>query len=64
MAKERERIEPKEGEQRFVRRDEQGQFAEQEDTGRSLPQDRQREAKSRAKKGERDRGDQSHADKR
>ena len=43
---------------RYVRRDEQGQFKESDDVGRSLSADRRRKAKRTAKKGEGDRGDQ------
>lgn len=43
---------------RFVRRDEQGQFKESDDVGRSLPQDRRRAAKSASKSGQGDKGDQ------
>lgn len=42
---------------RFVRRDEQGQFKEVDDVGRSLSQDRKRKAKTPAKKGQGDKGD-------
>ena len=42
---------------RFVRRDEQGQFSESDDVGRSLASDQRRDAKNKAKKGEGDRGD-------
>ena len=42
---------------RYVRRDEQGQFKESDDVGRSLSQDRKRKAKTVAKKGQGDRGD-------
>ncbi len=42
---------------RFVRRDSQGQFKESDDVGRSLTQDRRREAKTVAPKGQGDRGD-------
>ena len=42
---------------RFVRRDEQGQFSESDDVGKSLGQDRRQPAKTRSKKGEGDRGD-------
>jgi hypothetical protein len=60
MAKNRERIERNESDERFVRRDEQGRFAEeQEEVGRSLTQDRKREAKSPTKKGAGDRGDRA-----
>jgi hypothetical protein len=57
MAKDREIIEPKEGDKRFARRDEQGQFEEQDDVGRSLSQDRKADAKSKVKKGQGDRGE-------
>jgi hypothetical protein len=60
MAKNRERIEPNESDKRFVRRDEQGQFIDdQENVGRSLTQDRTKEAKSTTKKGQGDRGDRA-----
>jgi hypothetical protein len=42
---------------RFVRRDEQGQFGESDDVGKSLGQDRRQAAKTKSKKGEGDRGD-------
>ena len=42
---------------RYVRRDEQGQFKESVDVGRSSAQDQKRAAKTKSKKGEGDRGD-------
>lgn len=57
MAKDRELIEPKEGDKRFVRRDEEGKFEEQDDVGRSLTRDRKADAKTKAKKGQGDRGE-------
>jgi hypothetical protein len=42
---------------RYVRRSAQGQFKESDDVGRSLAQDRPRKAKSRARRGQGDRGD-------
>ena len=42
---------------RYVRRDEQGQFKESDDVGRSLKTDVRRKAKKQAKKGQGDRGD-------
>ena len=42
---------------RYVRRDEAGRFKESDDVGRSLTQDRRREAENEAKKREGDRGD-------
>jgi len=60
MASKREKIEPHEGDQRFVRRDEQGQFTDsQDDVGRSLSQDRRQHAKTEAERGQGDRGDRS-----
>ena len=43
---------------RFVRRDDQGQFKESDDVGRSLGRDVQQHAKTKVKKGQGDRGDQ------
>ena len=58
MARDRELIEPHEGDKRYIRRDEQGQFTEsQDDVGRSLSQDRKRHAKTESKKGQGDKGD-------
>lgn len=56
MAK-RELIEPHKGDKRYVRRDEQGRIKESDDVGRSLSQDRRREAKTEAKPGQGDTGD-------
>ena len=42
---------------RYVRRDARGQFKESDDVGRSLAQDRLRQARTKAKKGQGDRGD-------
>ena len=53
----RELNEPHEGDKRYVRRDDQGRFSEVEDVGRSLTQDRKREAATESRKGEGDRGD-------
>ena len=58
MANDRELIEPNEGDKRYVRRNDQGEFTEsQDDVGRSLSQDKQRDAKTETKKGQGDRGD-------
>ena len=58
MPSKREKIEPHEGDQRYVRRDEQGRFTEsQDDVGRSLSQDRRQHAKTEAKRGQGDKGD-------
>ena len=43
---------------RFVRRNEKGQFDDVVDVGRSLSQDRQRDAKTKVPPGQGDRGDQ------
>ena len=59
MAGKRELIEPNQGDKRYVRRDAQGRFTDsQDDVGRSLSQDQKRKAKTVAKKGQGDRGDQ------
>ena len=42
---------------RYVRRDPSGRFKESDDVGRSLAQDRQRKAKTKAKPGQGDKGD-------
>ena len=42
---------------RFVRRDSEGQFKESDDVGRSLAADQKRDAKTKSKKGEGDKGD-------
>lgn len=54
----RERITPHEGDSRYVRRDEKGQFDEQDDVGKSLKHDRARKAENVVKPGQGDRGDQ------
>ena len=56
----RELIEPTPGDKRFVRRDDKGRFKEVDDVGRSLSQDRKREAKTDAGRGQGDRGDRKH----
>ena len=57
MAGKRELIVPHKGDRRFVRRDSSGRFSEVEDAGRSLTQDRRRQAKTVSKPGYGDRGD-------
>ncbi|MBA3672557.1 MAG: hypothetical protein H0W68_11140 [Gemmatimonadaceae bacterium] len=58
-ARKRELIEPNEGDKRFVRRDENGQFTEdQVDVGRSLAADQRSKSDTVAKKGMGDKGDQ------
>jgi hypothetical protein len=53
----RELIEPTEGDKRYVRRDENGQFDEVDDVGRSLSQDQKRDAETKSKPGQGDKGD-------
>jgi hypothetical protein len=55
-AAKRELISPR-GDKRYVRRGARGQFAESDDVGRSLPNDRRRRSKTKAKKGQGDKGD-------
>ena len=59
MAGTREQIQPNDGDKRYVRRDEQGQFEESDDAGRSLGQDRRKDAEHEAEKGQGDRGDRA-----
>jgi hypothetical protein len=60
MARDRELIEPNEGDKRYIRRDENGQFTEdQVDVGRSLSADQRSESKTVSKKGQGDRGDRN-----
>ncbi len=56
-AAKRELIKPK-GDARYVRRDEKGRIKESDDVGKSQKQDRARKAKTTAKKGQGDKGDQ------
>lgn len=53
----RELIEPNKGDKRYVRRDEQGQFKESDDVGRSLATDRRTPARNNVESGQGDRGD-------
>ena len=57
MAGKRELVEPNEGDKRYVRRDEDGQFTESDDVGRSLSHDQKRDAKNTTKSGQGDKGD-------
>lgn len=60
MAGDRERIEPNEGDQRYVRRDDEGKFTDsQDDVGRAAAQDQKRDAKTESEKGQGDRGDRA-----
>lgn len=57
---ERELIEPTPGDKRYIRRDEDGQFTEdQVDVGRSLAQDQRRDAENKVEPGQGDRGDRN-----
>jgi hypothetical protein len=54
----RELIEPHAGDKRYARRDEQGQFTDdQADVGKSLAADQRQHSKTPAKPGQGDRGD-------
>ena len=58
MSSKRERIDPNPGDQRYVRRDEEGKFTEdQTQVGRSLSQDRKQHSQTEAKPGQGDKGD-------
>jgi len=58
MARDRELIEPHPGDKRYIRRDENGRFTdEQDDVGRSLTQDRRQHAKTKTRSGQGDKGD-------
>jgi hypothetical protein len=62
MASKRELIEPHAGDKRYVRRDAQGRFTDdQVDVGRSLSQDRRRQAKHVTGAGQGDHGDEKRA---
>jgi hypothetical protein len=56
MANERERIDTG-SDSRFVRRDDQGQFKESDDVGKSLSQDRKQDAENEAPRRQGDKGD-------
>lgn len=60
MAKDRELIEPNDDDTRYVRRDDQGQFTdEQDDVGRSRSRDVGEDATTETRKGQGDRGDRA-----
>ena len=61
MAGKRELIEPNEGDKRFVRRDESGQFTESDDVSRSLSQDQKQDAQNESKRGQGDKGDRKNS---
>ena len=46
------------GDARYIRRDSKGRIAESDDVGRSLKQDRLKEAKKKVSAGQGDKGDQ------
>ncbi len=54
---ERELIEPTPGDKRYVRRDENGQFSEVVDVGKSSAADQRQQAKTKSKPGHGDKGD-------
>lgn len=54
---ERELVEPHSGDKRYQRRDEDGKFSDSDDQGRSLSQDRKRDAKNEKPRNQGDRGD-------
>ena len=59
MPRKREKIEPNANDARYVRRDAEGRFTEdQSDVGRSLAADRRSKSKTEVPKGMGDRGDQ------
>lgn len=59
MPRKRELIEPNPGDKRYIRRDDQGRFTEdQVDVGRSISEDIRKPAKQTVPPGQGDRGDQ------
>jgi hypothetical protein len=50
-------VEPRKADRRYVRRSKTGQFKKEVNVGRSLAADRRRKAKTKAAKGQGDRGD-------
>jgi hypothetical protein len=57
MPGKRELIEPNPGDKRYVRRDEDGRFREQEDVGKSSAADQRQHSNTKPPKGQGDRGD-------
>ena len=53
----RELISPR-GDKRYIRRDSRGRIKQSDDVNRSLAADRRRKSKTKAKRGQGDRGDQ------
>lgn len=62
MGGKRELIEPHEGDERYMRRDESGQFTESDDLNRSLSSDNDREAQRTSEPGQGDSGDRAQGD--
>ena len=62
MSSKRELIEPGEGDKRYVRRYEDGQFTESADQGKSLSRDNDQDAETTSKPGHGDRGDRHTGD--
>ncbi|MBJ6978355.1 MULTISPECIES: hypothetical protein [unclassified Luteimonas] len=58
----RELITPNEGDSRYVRRDAEGKFKEQDDVGRSQKQDKAKKAETTVRSGQGDKGDQKKRD--
>jgi len=58
----RELIEPNEGDKRYIRRDDEGRFTDdQVDVGRSLSQDAKQQSTTEAKPGQGDKGDRKNS---
>ena len=57
MPAKRQLIEPIPGDKRYVRRDDEGQFKEVDDVGRSHAADQRHKAATKSTKGQGDRGD-------
>jgi len=58
MPTKRETIEPHSGDKRYIRRDDQGHFTDdQVDVSRSLKRDNDQKAKTNVRKGQGDKGD-------
>ena len=62
MSGKRELIEPHEGDKRYVKRDEDGQFTGSDDLHRSLSQDDKQDARKTSKPGHGDEGDRHTGD--
>jgi hypothetical protein len=61
MSQKREEIEPHDGDKRYVRRDEQGHFTEdQVEVGKSLAADRRQHSEHEAPRGQGDKGDRQN----